>query len=95
MITVTRLNGQPIVINADLIEHIEAAPDTIVSLTTRNKFVVLESVEEIIERVIAYKRRITQGPAAVLPHPSSLGKRWRKKGPKPRQILSLPEEETS
>lgn len=94
MIIVTRLNGQPIVINADLIEHIEAAPDTIVSLTTRNKIVVLESVEEVLEKVIAYKRRISGGPASVLPHPSSLGKRWRKKGPKTRENLSLRKEDS-
>lgn len=56
MIEVTRINGHQLVINADLIEFVEAIPDTIVSLTTGKKIVVRESVEEIIERVASFKR---------------------------------------
>lgn len=44
-------------VNADLIEMIEATPDTMVTLTTGKKILVRESVEEVIERVIAYKRK--------------------------------------
>ena len=47
MIHVTRINHVPLVLNADLIEHIETTPDTVVSLTTGQKFVVLESAEEV------------------------------------------------
>ena len=56
MIKVTRLNGQLIVINADLIEFVEEIPDTIVSLTTGKKIMVKESADEIIDFVIHYKR---------------------------------------
>ena len=56
MIQVTRLNHLPLILNSDLIEHIEATPDTVVSLTTGQKIVVLESAEEIVERVIAFRR---------------------------------------
>jgi flagellar protein FlbD len=58
MIHVTRINHVPLVLNADLIEHIETTPDTVVSLTTGQKFVVLESAEEIIRRVVAFRREI-------------------------------------
>lgn len=62
MIKVTRLNGSELVLNADLIETIEATPDTVLSLTTEHKYVVREDVEEIVSRVVAYKRAIFQGP---------------------------------
>ncbi len=57
MIEVTRLHQQKMVVNADLIEFLEATPDTVISTTTGKKIMVLESVGEIIEKVIAYRRR--------------------------------------
>ena len=60
MIRLTRINQKPLVINCDLIEHIEVTPDTVVSMTTGQKFVVLESAEEIIARVVEF-RRMLQG----------------------------------
>lgn len=59
MIHVTRLNNASLVLNADLIEHIETTPDTVVSMTTGQKYVVKESAEEIVERVVEFRRRIT------------------------------------
>lgn len=56
MIQVTRLNNTSFVVNAELIETIEATPDTVVTLTTERKYVVRESVDELIRRVIEYKR---------------------------------------
>jgi flagellar protein FlbD len=58
MIQVTRINHVPLVLNADLIEHIETTPDTVISLTNGQKFIVLESADEIIQSVIAFRRRI-------------------------------------
>ena len=58
MIQLTRINHQEITVNSDLIEHIEATPDTVLSLTTGQKLMVLESPETIVERVIAFRRRI-------------------------------------
>ena len=55
MIKVTRLNLKEMVINADLIECVEATPDVVISLTTGNKIVVRNSMDEIIERVMEYK----------------------------------------
>ena len=69
MIRVTRINHVPLVLNSDLIEHVEVTPDTVVSLTTGQKFVVLETPREIIERVVEFRRSIWKGmllgPAAV------------------------------
>ena len=58
MIHVTRINRIPLVLNSDLIEHIETTPDTVISLTNGQKFVVKESADEVIERVIQFRRRI-------------------------------------
>jgi flagellar protein FlbD len=57
MITVTSLHEQPFVINADLIESIEQTPDTMIRLTNGKKLVVKESVQEVVERVVEFKRR--------------------------------------
>lgn len=57
MIKLTRLSGQEFVVNCDQIETIEATPDTVVALTSNQKYVVRESVDELIERVAAFKRR--------------------------------------
>lgn len=61
MIKVTRLNETGLVVNADLIEFVESSPDTILSLTTGKKIMVLESVDQIIERVAAFKRMCGAG----------------------------------
>lgn len=58
MIEVTRINHLPLVVNSDLIEHIESTPDTVISLTNGQKLVVRESIPEIVRRVIEFRRRI-------------------------------------
>jgi flagellar protein FlbD len=61
MIHLTRLNHTPVVLNSDLIEHVDTTPDTVISLTTGQKLIVLESAEEIIERVVRFRRLILLG----------------------------------
>ena len=56
MIELHRLQNQKIIVNADLIEFLESTPDTIVSTTMGKKLIVKESVEEVIAKIIAYKR---------------------------------------
>ncbi len=63
MIQLTRINHVSLVLNSDLIEHIEATPDTVISMTTGQKFMVRESAGEIIEKVIAFRRAICEGIA--------------------------------
>ena len=58
MIRVTRLNHVPMIINADLIEHIDMTPDTIVTLTSGQKFTVLESAEEVVDKVICFRKKL-------------------------------------
>ena len=58
MIHLTRLNHVPLIVNSDLIEHVEVTPDTVVALTTGQKFLVLESAEDVVEKVIEFRRAI-------------------------------------
>ncbi len=58
MVELTRLNGQSMVVNGDLIERIEALPDTFVSLTTGKKLIVRESVSEVMHRMLSYRRSV-------------------------------------
>lgn len=58
MIHLTRLNHVPLILNADLIEHVEVTPDTVVTLTSGQKFLVLESAEEVVDKVIEFRRTI-------------------------------------
>lgn len=60
MIHLTRINHADLIVNADLIEHIEVTPDTVVSLTSGQKFMVLESADEVVRRVVEYRRSIAQ-----------------------------------
>jgi flagellar protein FlbD len=65
MIRLTRLNHLPLVLNSDLIEHVEVTPDTVITLTTGQKLMVLETAEEITHRVIAFRRAILGGAACL------------------------------
>jgi flagellar protein FlbD len=58
MISVTRLNGQKFVLNADLIRTIEENPDTIVTLISGEHLVVREPSKELVRRVIEYNRHL-------------------------------------
>ena len=66
MIHVTRINRTPMVLNADLIEHLESTPDTVISLTNGQKYVVLDSASDIVNKVIAYRREIVSGAPCML-----------------------------
>jgi flagellar protein FlbD len=56
MITITRLNGKKVTINSELIESMEQNPDTTITMTTGNKYIAKESIAEITDKVIDYKR---------------------------------------
>ncbi|HHV60390.1 MAG TPA: flagellar FlbD family protein [Clostridiaceae bacterium] len=58
MIRLTKLNGLEFVLNCDLIETVEETPDTVISLLNGRKYVVKESIDEILEKMIQYKRKI-------------------------------------
>jgi flagellar protein FlbD len=66
MIRLTRINRVPLVLNSDLIEHVEVTPDTVIAMTTGQKFMVSESADEVIQKVIEFRRLIATGPATAL-----------------------------
>jgi flagellar protein FlbD len=58
MILLTKINDAPIAVNSDLIQYIEETPDTIITMTNSEKVVVREGMNEIIEKVVDYRRHI-------------------------------------
>ena len=58
MIRLTRLNNRPLVVNSDLIKFIENAPDTVITLVSGEKIIVLETAQEVINRIIGYRRQL-------------------------------------
>jgi flagellar protein FlbD len=58
MITLTRLNGQPFVMNAEKIRYVESTPDTVVCCDTGEKMMVRETLQEVMRRAIEYARII-------------------------------------
>lgn len=60
MIRVTRLNGSAFIVNAEMIEFVEASPDTLITLASGKKIMVGETVDEVVGRVIGYRRECSQ-----------------------------------
>jgi flagellar protein FlbD len=61
MIQLTRLNNNPLAVNSDLIKFVEQAPDTVITLVNGEKIVVRESAQDVLERVINFRRSVLQG----------------------------------
>ncbi len=59
MIKLTRLNGTNFYVNSEMIEFIESTPDTVITLVDDKKLVVDESVSEVIDRIVAFKKRVS------------------------------------
>lgn len=62
MIKLTRINGEEFVLNANLIQYVESRPDTFVTLTTAERVIVREPVDEIVRRSVEYARAIRLAP---------------------------------
>lgn len=58
MIKVTKLNGEQLYINSNLIEFIEETPDTMITLTTGRKIIIKEKTNEVIDKIIEYNNKI-------------------------------------
>jgi flagellar protein FlbD len=65
MIRLTRINRVPLVLNSDLIEHIEVTPDTVIAMTTGQKFMVRESADEVIQQVVEFRRSLLNRPPII------------------------------
>jgi uncharacterized protein YlzI (FlbEa/FlbD family) len=62
MIQLTRLNNQPLMVNSDLIKFVEKAPDTVLTLISGEKVIVLESAGVVLEKIVAFRQSILCGP---------------------------------
>ncbi|NLX61711.1 MAG: flagellar FlbD family protein [Tissierellia bacterium] len=60
MIKLKRLNGKEFVVNCDLIMFMEETPDTVITLTTGQKIVVTDRIDDIIHNIIKYKAKILE-----------------------------------
>jgi flagellar protein FlbD len=61
MIQLTRLNNHPLMVNSDLIKFVEKAPDTVLTLVSGEKIVVLETSQQVLEKIVEYRRAILSG----------------------------------
>jgi flagellar protein FlbD len=61
MIKLTGLNKKEFILNAEIIEKIEVVPETLITLINGKKYLVLESEDEVIEKIIRYKKKIFTG----------------------------------
>ncbi len=62
IIKLTKINGEQFVLNAELIRYIESRPDTYITLTSDDRLIVLESVDEVVRRSVDYSRSIRRIP---------------------------------
>jgi flagellar protein FlbD len=62
VIWVTRLDDTELAVNSDLILTVESTPDTVLALTNGERLLVKQTVPEIIERVLAFRRQVMHGP---------------------------------
>ncbi len=60
MISITRLDGSSVLLNVDLIVSIERTPDTLIALTTGDRVLVRDCPEDLVERIVAFKRRLAE-----------------------------------
>ncbi len=63
MIKVTRLNGKSLYINCERIEFVESTPDTVITMVDEKKIIVTDSVEAVVDKIVAFKARVSALPA--------------------------------
>jgi flagellar protein FlbD len=101
LVTLSRLNGSVVAINPDLITWIDVTPDTIVSLLGGDKIIVRESLEEVIEQIVAFRRTVgpsytgsKEGAVAYLDTHRNEAHSGRRRTPPPPARGSVPPENT-
>ncbi len=67
MIQLTRLDGSSLTLNSDLIETIEERPNTIITLTSEKRFIVQESAQDVVERIIAFRQTCARPRLVLMP----------------------------
>ena len=90
MIQLTRLNNQQFAVNSDLIKFIEKAPDTVLTLTTGEKIVVLETPQVVIDKIVEFRRALIAGmPSAAALHQSLLHSKSSDSNTQPPEATAL------
>ena len=72
MIQLTRLNNSSLIVNSDLIKFVEQSPDTVITLLNGEKMIVRESVEQVMERIVQFRRAVLQNAEAAAGYCSPL-----------------------
>ncbi|MGO9648760.1 MAG: flagellar FlbD family protein [Terriglobales bacterium] len=72
MIQLTRLNNSSLIVNSDLIKFVEQSPDTVITLLNGEKIIVRESAEQVLERIVQFRRAVLQNAQAAAGHLSPL-----------------------
>lgn len=71
MIVVTRLNGPRFAVNPDLLQRVESTPDTILTLIDGTKYIVAETLDQMVELVVAYRSRVVAATLIAAQAPSA------------------------
>ncbi len=58
MIKLTRISKASLILNSDLIEHIDQTPATVITLISGQKLMVIETAEEVVEKVVEFRRTV-------------------------------------
>ncbi len=73
MIKLTRLDGEPFVLNAEMIRYVEKRPDTFITLTTGERIIVAEPMDEVVDLAIRYQQQKHWMPPAVMGSAAAVG----------------------
>lgn len=68
MIQLTRLNNSPLIVNSDLVKFVEQSPDTVITLVNGEKILVREKADEVLNRIVEFRRSVLQGIVPVTTH---------------------------
>ena len=58
LVKLTKLDGRTFVLNSDLIEHMESTPDTVITISSGKKYIVSNTVDEVIDKIVKYRKEI-------------------------------------
>jgi flagellar protein FlbD len=72
MIQLTRLNNSSLIVNSDLIKFVEQSPDTVITLLNGEKIIVRESADQVLERIVFFRREVLENIPAASAHFSPL-----------------------
>ena len=91
MITLTRLTGSRFALNPDLIERVDRTPDTVITLVDATKYLVRESLDEVVTAVLEYRAQVLAAASAFEQVDGSAARRVRLSAvPGPDELPVLP-----